>query len=461
MKNRDEQKEIRDSLNQDVFSRYQFKSQQDKIMKKATEVSKTTKKEKYYYYGLSGVAVILFSIVALSYILTSNLDQDPSSPADQVEEEAETDQLDVNQNDYLSDPDFPLTPHQRVEPVSDDESTDPAHVDKTEEEWKAYFHDLYKDQREAVQKLHLKYESSMSLSSKTEVEISSKFEEEGFIIKESQKTYENDALTTDHSYITTNTEIIFLDHQHKTFDQEPASTTAEEWVKNRPLYTGTPVYHLHDMEFNGYSWTVVDQNLKENWVTLELVKTDPKVFLYERGLIKIEYDSGVVLEKEEYLGEDMLSTFTLKELRKNDGLPELHIDISIPEDYTDRQDLRDQQERGVIDQNLFDQAQDRVIKNNNKIQDIIFTGEDGHLYFVVTMKDGMTSTDGKAAGQEFIKEFTDVANNSESFLKRNTTIWAEGQYDFTIRVEVPATAFLYGTPEDSEIIWESKAYGEY
>ncbi|MGF2618077.1 hypothetical protein FZC84_22590 [Rossellomorea vietnamensis] len=459
MKNREEQQEIRNSLDRDVFSKYQFKSQHGAIMKKATEVSKTPRKEKYYYFGLSGVAVILFSIVALSYILTSNPDHAPSSTADQ--EEAESEQPDVNHHEYIADPDFPLPPHEPDNSFSENEKAEPDNIEKTEEEWKAYFQTLYNEQRENIKKLHLIYESSSPLSNTAEIEILSKFEEESFIVRENQISFENGKVTLDHSYISTNKEYIFLDHQRNTYNHESTSVTAEDWIRDRSLYTGSPIYHLHEMAFNGYSWTVIEQNLKENWILFELNKIDPQVFLFQRGRIKVQYDSGVILEEKEFDGENFVSTFKLKKLRKNDDLTELPIDKSIPENYIDMQEYRSQQKQVIISQSVFDLAEDRVMLNNNKIREVMFTGEDGHLHFVLKMDAGTSSTEGKEAGQELVEEFTEAANASESFQKKKTTIWAEGQYDFTIRVEVPATAFLYGTPEDSEIFWESKAYGEY
>ncbi|TYS17688.1 hypothetical protein FZC78_07450 [Rossellomorea vietnamensis] len=465
MKNRDEQQEIRSSLNQDVFSKYQFKSQQEEIIKRATEVSKAPKKEKYHYYGLSGVAAILFSIVALSYILASGTDKAPASPPDQ-EEETDNDQIEDTRHEYIADPDFPLTPHKPDVSLSENDKTETGqtetdHVEKTEEEWKAYFKGLYNEQREEIQKLHLKYESSNSRDT-SEVEITAKFDEKSFIVKSNQTHIENGRVVVDHSYISTNNEYIFLDHQNKTFEhQSSSSETAEEWKRDRPLYTGRPLYHLHDMEFNGYSWTVIEQNLKENWVLIELNKTDPQVFLFERGRIKVQYDSGVILEKKKFDGENFVSTFKLKELRNNDELPDLTIDKSIPEHYTDRKEVEAHHERAKFTETLFAQSEEKVLTNNNKIQDMFFSGEDGHLSFVMRMQEGVSSIEGQEAGEKFIEEITAAANASEPFQQKNTTVWAEGQYDFTIRVELPETEFLYGRLEGSEIVWESKAYGEY
>ncbi|MGD7023415.1 hypothetical protein ACQCVK_12515 [Rossellomorea vietnamensis] len=73
----------------------------------------------------------------------------------------------------------------------------------------------------------------------------------------------------------------------------------------------------------------------------------------------------------------------------------------------------------------------------------------------------VSSIEGQEAGEKFIEEITVAANASEPFQQKNTTVWAEGQYDFTIRVELPETEFLYGRLEGSEIVWESKAYGEF
>ncbi|MGD6968086.1 hypothetical protein ACQCVP_16790 [Rossellomorea vietnamensis] len=464
MKNRDEQQEIRSSLNQDVFSKYQFKSQQEEIIKRATEVSKAPKKEKYYYYGLSGVAVILFSIVALSYIFTTDPDHHPISPADQ--EEAETEQPDVNHHEYIADPDLPLTPRKPDVSLSENEKTEPGqtetdHVEKTEEEWKAYFKELSNEQREEIQKLHLKYESRIS-GDISEIEITAKFEEESFIERENQTHFENGKAVVDHSYISTNNEYIILDHQNKTFEHQSSSPkTAEEWKRDRRLYTERPIYLFHYEDFKGYSWTVIEQNLKENWILFELEETDPQISFFERGRIKVQYDSGVVLEEKMFDGENYISYFKLIDLRKNDELPELTIDKSIPEHYTDRKEVKAHHERAKFTDTLFAQSEEKVLTNNNKIQDMFFSGEDGHLSFVMRMQEGVSSIEGQEAGEKFIEEITAAANASEPFQQKNTTVWAEGQYDFTIRVELPETEFLYGRLEGSEIVWESKAYGEY
>jgi hypothetical protein len=45
MKNIDEHQEIKNSLDKDVFSRYQFKSQKNKIMEKANELSQVPKRK--------------------------------------------------------------------------------------------------------------------------------------------------------------------------------------------------------------------------------------------------------------------------------------------------------------------------------------------------------------------------------------------------------------------------------
>jgi hypothetical protein len=459
MKNIEEQQEIKQSLDEDVFSQYHFKSQKDRIIEKATAFSDIPKRKNYYLYGLSGVAVLLFSIVALSYFFSTDTSYDPASP-DKHDEQTETENPVVNHNEYLAEPDLPLSPHKPVDSIPDEEKGEPAQVQKTEEEWKAYFQNLYQEQQTDIKRMKLIYEYVDS-GSKAILEITSKFEGNHFIERENQKDFENEVMTMDHSYIATDEEYIFLDHLRKIYDRQSIPETEVEYKKHKTLYGGSPLYHIHEMVFEGYQWTEVEQNIEENWVTFELVKTNPQVFLFERSLIKIEYDSGVVLERKEYNGEEFVSYFKLIELKLNDELPDLLIEKYIPEDYADLQVVKSQQERPQLHEDLFIQAKDNVMKNNEKIQDVNYTGEDGSLHFILYMTVGTTPTEGQEAGQELFEQFTEITKSYEPLQERNTTIWAEGQFTFSIRVEIPETAFLFGEFKDPQIHWEQKPYGGY
>ncbi|TYS69539.1 hypothetical protein FZC76_04705 [Sutcliffiella horikoshii] len=461
MKNTNEHRWIKESLEKDVFSKYQYRTRKAEIIEKATSIKRVSKKRTYYHYVLSTVALILFSIISVSYMMANQSKPDSTPQAVQKEEISNT----QNHNQIMEDKEIPLDPkdEQRNEDSVKDTNKDdkPLKVQRTEEEWKAYFQSIYNSTQESIQKLKLVYQFNNSSSDNSELEITANFEGDDFVVIENIVSEMNEEITTNQTNISTKDEYILLDHLNKIYDQEFFSPiSAAEFRKNRPLFNGNPLYQLSKEEFEGYKWTEVEQNMEENWVKFEFIKTDQKIFFYDKGIIKVKYDTGTILERTTYIAEEIDSYFFLKELKINDEVTQLQMDKSIPSDYVSREQAKTQEKRVIVESSWFDKAGETVMKKHPQIQEIHSTGEGDLLFVAIDMKEGTTTAEGQKAGQAFFDQFTAIANASSSFQERSTTIWADGQYGIHINVRIPKDASIYGKELNGQVTWEKKPNSE-
>ncbi len=466
MKNKQqEQQEIKNSLEKDIFSKHQFRSRRAEIMQKATEAKATSKKSVYFHYGLTAAAVVLLSVISFSFFdLNDNTNDQLATETHEEEPDQRVvvppvDQIPTSKvEDYVKEQEPEEKP---VEPEVEEENVD-TQWDKTGEEWKKYFQGIYDEESTEINKHYLRYEvESLDTGEITEKEIVATFEGDQFIEKENTKNYKNGELIGNLSYYSMNDKVVIVNHMNKTFQHmKTSSISASEWKKDRGLYNGDPVYHLDETEFKDYEWSFVEKSEKENWVLLKLKGNDARNQVWDEIIAKIDYDTGIVLEKNGYNSGVKVTNIIYKELKLNEELKDLTLTLEVPDNYTNYEEILSELEKMKIKTELIDLATKRLLERFPSVERGTVTGE-GHspLYFVVSMEESTSDSIAKEAGKYFLDEFTRIVNASEEFKKKNKKVWDQGQYQYIVRVDVPKIASFYGRNNDKEqLTWEQKPY---
>ncbi|PFA66804.1 hypothetical protein CN378_12970 [Bacillus sp. AFS015802] len=456
MKSKQEYNKIKSSLDRDVFSKYSFQSQKKEILQKAERTKTSSNVKRYYHLGLTAMALILLSIVTISFIKSNPSEIAPIKQVDQPKEEKPVEPKVVVPEPAKKEDEV----NEKVQEESEEEKSDvgneettPAFVLKSEEEWKEYFRGIYQEKSNDIKKLKLKYQIEEPLENTVSYqEIITDVKENHFIEVVNQKRIENGEIVSDGSAISTNNQHILLDHQRKNFLRESLEAkTFDEWKEYKALYSNHPLYYFSELELKGFEWREIDQNVDENWVVFDLYNRNA-TGLYSRGEIKVEYDSGVILKKTTYNNNQVSSVYTLKELKKNDELSAMSLNTEIPEGYVDRHLI--EQSRVEIEEKSIDLAKEVTMKKHPNIESAYIVGEGFALSEVVVMKKGTTEEEAKAAAEELFNQFTSICNAQPAYKEKNKTVWDEGQYDIQIRVSITQKSSFVGSQENGILKWK-------
>ncbi|MGI8385407.1 hypothetical protein [Robertmurraya sp. P23] len=433
MERNHEQQKIKDALNNDIFSKHNFKSKKDLIIQKALNSERQKVRSVYFHHVLTAIAILLFSVISISFVYNHWKNQDSGLASNEDEQEVP----------YEVEEEAP-TPT---------ESMDDMLKGRTGQEWRKFFLNLYSKSLPILEfeRLNLQYTlQSNEDTQQIEVRID---KGNGFKLNNTINLQTKEVQEITDIYLN-GQEYSKIFHSKKQYETLITSSI-DELVEEERLLNHIPilfdtVYTLFESE--DIKWAVQELNESEKWVVLEGLNSQKAEWpITDRSILKINYENGVILERTDYSQQNVVSKMIVSEIEVDGQISKQDFHFDIPEGYHDRN--KQELERVNFEQEWFDLARGNVIGEFTNVENIVYSGEKDYLNFVIIMKPGSNDSDGKIAGDSFFKQITEIANSSQALQAKSLSIWDEGQYDFSIRVDIPNKASLYSVGEPSSISW--------
>lgn len=399
---------LKKEIDEEVFHKYEFKSQKDQILRRITK--KSIKKGTGIKQGLMVMAAIfLVSILSASFMFQ---DKEQNTPTEEV--------------------DTPPITEENEENVTD----------KTAEEWVSYFTEMWSVPREPFDKLYLTYSSKMNGTTnlKSSYVVNSQYKDGEIIVKSNSVTdygnYQlNDETIIEGSKITT----IF--HSGKSFQTFEGEVSIEK-IYYDPIYIEPlrPKVELLNREEG--TWQVDEVNEQEGWVVLSSsYQESGPVNVITYNSLKIDIEHGIILEAVSKQNNEEVSRLIVEEIKINEEIDKLDLDTSIPDNYVN---LIEKYKHLVKLEESWITATNNFMKEEPLFDHLEMTGEGGYLNFGLYLKENGSEQQVQQLVEKTINYYTDAANNSEAYQSKETTIWGKdlGQYMFDIIIVTPSDGVL-------------------
>ncbi|MFS0862097.1 hypothetical protein [Fredinandcohnia sp. 179-A 10B2 NHS] len=399
---------LKKELDEEVFTKYEFKSQKDEILRRIK--NKSTKKGPGLKQGLMVMAAIfLVSILSASFIFQ---DKEQNTPTEEV--------------------DTPPITEEYNEKVTD----------KTAEEWISYFTEMWSVPREPFEKLYLTYSSKMNGTTNIESSyvVNSEYKDGQIIVKSNSVKDYGDYQLNDETIIE-GSKITTIFHSGKSFQTFEVEVSIEK-IYYDPIYIEPLLPKVELLNMEEGTWQVDEFNEQEGWVVLSssYQESGPvNVIIYNS--LKIDIEHGIILEAVSKRNNEESSRLIVEELKINEEIDKLDLDISIPDHY---EDLNEKYKNLVKLEESWMTATNNYMKEELLFDHLGMTGEGGYLNFGLYLKENGSEQQVQQLVEKTINYYTDAANNSEAYQSKETTIWGKdlGQYMFDIIIITPSEGVI-------------------
>ncbi|RLQ94795.1 hypothetical protein [Falsibacillus albus] len=429
----DKLQRLKEELYAEVFAKMPNESQKRQIINK---IQRKQKKKSFlnnkWLYPVLAVAAIFIAVI-MAYPMLK--EQTPNSAK-------QTPKPNPNPDHHVILPDKEMPKEHKDEPKQ--EQKPPVKHEKTAEEWKQEFRQIWTSEREPFDKLLIKYNRDRlnygehyfhEMQVKSELRNGDIFARvEGYnknvgnIKDPFGSIIKNDTLYDLNPHAETKTyEVIKLEGSAKDIFNSP------EFSSPYPLFPSGA-----DLTSERFKWTVDRYNEKEHWIKISAENTKPKEGQSEfadeaRFTAEVDTTYGILMDLKMYDEQNQLiDNVNVTELKVNNEVRNLNLDLNIPAGYKNIEEAM--KERVKINDNWVQSAKAKIQKNHPEVNDVTYYGEGGALVFAINFKDNTDLDKEKTIAQEFSDQFTINANASEEYKSRNNTVWGKGQYGLNVMI---------------------------
>ncbi|WP_433745254.1 hypothetical protein [Falsibacillus pallidus] len=436
---RDDQfKHLKEELDREVFSQAPSRSKKQEILKniQMKRNPRRTLMKKWIYPATVAAALFIVFLVSYPYIFHSNTkdvgDVPPSSAAniDKTPTKETAEETEKSPEENQKDQEQPAAVEQN---------------EKSAEEWRVHFQKIWAQKNRSFDNLHLKYTAYFG-SSKSDPKSS-------YII---DSTMENGKLAYNYKEFADDKFSKLREHLiYKDETQYLMNDSAKEYDRNYldgnknilskdHAFDLIPIFPKYDLNSNlgedNYKWEIDHYNKEENWVEITAEKVAPDKFPdatpgeVQKLHAKIDTENGILLSLKDYdAGGTLINDIEVTELAVNEQADKYKPDVELPAGYVS---LEDKNKNKVEFKEEWVNAAGAEAKNNAEVADFFYSGEGGKLYFVLEFQDNADLEKAKDISKKFIETLTKNADSSKELKERHLTLWDDGQYSFTIRMDI-------------------------
>ncbi|RLQ94796.1 hypothetical protein [Falsibacillus albus] len=351
----------------------------------------------------------------------------------------------------ISKPEGKTAPDKAVKEQPKKETPDQTEAPSmTADQWKNKFKELWSSPREPFEKLILAYDKD-TLAQGHHYLFQGEFKSEmknGQLQAVSEYQHNKEGVMTNPSRLILKDQTLLHLHPNiKKYDKQQVKGMAKQIYNSADYFHPVPIFPgNYALANDNFHWTVVENNENEHWVKITAKNTEPNKapdapFAYkDHFTATIDTDNGILLDLKMYDDHNqIIESLNVTELKINDEVQNLDMDFTIPSDYMNMEDYWNNLVE--FDDNWFGTAKQAIMKEYPVVEDAFYSGEDGNISFVLSLKDGIDPEKGKAIAKEFMEKVTENANTSEGYQKRGITIWSKNQYTFDVRIDVDQQSY--------------------
>ena len=410
----DHLKDLKQQLDKQVYSKHHYQSQKEQIIQRIKTHHNIPEKPKRFVHTIAVIAaVLLFSIISVSYMMQDN----HNTPA----------QVDDHPLKPTAPPEKQPIPEQK-EDMDEKEVITPPEEEKTAEEWIAHFYKGWKNLELPYQKIQLTYRSNWYEMESVKKTYDIKFEyRDGKFISRSDSFIEREQWSDHFEVIIDGDELIRVYHNSKTYENIDVGSDIEyDDPETDTLNRLAPLFPLNEfgsLFAEAYTWNVEEVNEAAGWVKLQ-ANVNPQYHDYTRtkAKIKIDQDTGVILELITYAGEKVYEELFVDKFLVDDEAEFINVDTTVPSNYNDLKKIRN--ERVKLD-DKWEIETNKIIKEDPQVGEEGFsiTGEDNHLTLLLRIKEGTSEQRAKELAQKVVNVYTEHANSSSELKQKGISIW--------------------------------------
>ncbi|RDI41642.1 hypothetical protein [Falsibacillus pallidus] len=441
----DQFKNLKKELDREIFSKVPVKSKKREILYqiKMKKETKRIQMKKWIYPTAIAAAVFLVFLVSYPLITQQNLKNDSGDSATSAK-------VNKNENEIaytLEGIEGPNDSHKQNQQTA---QTEPK--EKSAEEWRLHFKNLWAQEDRVFDNLHLKYTTNFSYLNKNDARHSYIIDSEmkdGKLVYNYRDFANPDFTKISERLIFKNGTQYLLDHNQKRYEKQGVTGGNMNTLNKYHRLTLLPIFpntiSHYSLADNYYKWTIEQTNTKEQWIEIrgELsgpipakAYRDPDI---DRFKAKIDTENGIILSLKGYdLTDTLVSDIEVTELAANEQADKYKPDVEFPADYVNLEDII--KNRVPFDEEWV-KAAEAEAKKNPDVAEFFYSGEGGILYFVLEFKDGADVPNSRATAEKFIETFTKTANHSKEYQDRAISVWDDHQYKFTIRLDIGSKSY--------------------